>query len=131
MPDEVWAELLLRDQYPAFFDARMALYLELRDDPARRTNHTALQGCIRKYYFAYEWFTLELARRIDTNPARLRRLEERQTDWRNDLVAMIGEGDARNLLDGAANLLPADVARIDPAAFDQFFNEIMATPLPN
>lgn len=44
---------------------------------------------------------------------------------------MIGERDAHDLLDRAANLLPADVAGIDPAEFDQFFNAVMATPLPN
>jgi len=131
MPDELWAELYLRDNYPNLFDERLAHYLRLRDVPAKRTMHTALQPSIRKYYLVSEWFTLELARRIDRDVARLRRFGEIQADWRTDLVGMVGEDDTRLLLDRAAGLLPANVAAIDPAEFDQFSDDIMATPLPN
>lgn len=131
MPDEIWAELYLRDNYQGLFDTRMAQYLALRDDPARRGNHVALQPCIRKFHLLNEWFTLELARRLDNDAARVRRIGELQDGWRTDLVAVIGDDDARDLLARAAALLPADAGAINPAEFDQFFNDIMATPLPN
>lgn len=131
MPDEVWAELFLRDNYPATFGDRMALYLSLRDDPARRTEHPDLPPSIRKFYLVYQWLALELARRIDDDTVRLRRLGELQTDWRTDLGAMIGDDGARDLLERAGALLPDDVAAMNPAQFDEFFDDIRGTPLTN
>lgn len=129
-PDEIWAELYLRNMHADWFDRRQAYYLAMRE--ARdRTPLPTLPAALIGYWQGYEWLTVHLGRRLDANQKHAARWADLLADWEAKMQQAWGEEQASRQIKRLTDLVPPNFAEIKLAEgpFDQFYVEIAQVPL--
>jgi hypothetical protein len=129
-PEEIWAELLLRDGYPDWFGRRMERYTQMREGNFNRRegSRASVPPPLHRYWVFYELLRVELGRRLDRDQRHKERLGFLAEQWGTELGQVCDDSHADRLLARLADLIPMDVnaSRVSETLFKQLFDEVLA-----
>lgn len=129
-PEEVWAELHLRDQYPEWVERRVTALYNMRQDTRTRAASFLRQTAqpLHASWMIYELIRLDLVMKLERNKQRLAALAALKQEWLRDLSRLrMPEG-----LSDFADALPSSLEpdSIVEARFDRYYDAVLAiTPL--
>ena len=129
-PDEVWAELYLRDHHPDWLDRRLVALLRMREANRGNWGQTSLSmpQPLVACWIIYELMRVDLVVALESNQQRLDRLHLLKRDWSADLFQLCQADRVEHALatfgDGLPRPLEADA--VSEARFDQYFNAVLA-----
>ena len=125
-PEEVWAELDLRDRYAEWLERRLDALLRMRQD-VRTSAASSLRGTpqpLHAPWMTFELIRLDMVAGLERDDQRLSTLEALKQEWRRDLSRLpmpVG-------LDDFPDALPKPLER-DPsleARFDRYYDAVLS-----
>jgi hypothetical protein len=125
-PDEVWAELYLRDRYPQWFERRVAGLCRMREDMRRREAQQliAIPERIRGSLVAYELVRLDMVLGLERDTQRRHRLEVLKQAWKDDLSRMFLPAELADFED--AFRIPLESDAVFEARCDRYCNAVLS-----
>jgi hypothetical protein len=128
-PDEVWAELDLRDRYPDWFERRLQLLLRMRERGRARYQDMLLSTPPSLYtsWLILEALRVDLVIGLEHDPSRLARLEGLKREWLTDLHQMCPPDRVAVAVGIFGGGLPRPLvsAAVSEAPFDQYAAEVL------
>jgi len=131
-PEEVWAELYVRDHYPEWLERRLVSLLAMRQG-TRARREAQLAGIPQPLicsWLIYELVRVDLVIALEQDDRRLAQLNDLKQEWSTDLLQLCPperlEVELRTFAESIPNPLEADA--ISEARFDRYADAVLAIP---
>lgn len=125
-PEEVWAELDLRDHYPDWLERRLNALVRMRQD-VRTGAESSLRGIpqtLHATWTIFELIRLDLVTGLERDSQRLATLEALRQEWRRDLSQLPMPVGLEDYRDAIPRPLERDASL--EARFDRYYDAVLS-----
>jgi hypothetical protein len=130
-PDEVWAEVFLRDHYPEWFDRRLEALVRMREGnyATRQSAFDRIPVPLHAIWMLFELIRVDLANALERDDQRLARLNTLRRDWSSDLFSRCSTSRVESALQTFGDGLPRPIdAHELESRFVRYFEAVLTTP---